>query len=507
MASLIAPDGSSIDLPVEALIGRGQAPTGPLPLIDVGGYEGGLTVSRRHARIRRVDGDWFLHVEPDARNSTLVDDSLVPLGVEVRLEDQTFIRLGNVVLMFRGVAPPLEEPAVEPLPQPAAPTAPGWVGRLSAGPATNAAITSGPLKRVNPFRGLMVDEAVWRDAHQYHLQHARLELLLGHGSGIVEGLQVAAGAGSVVVHPGLAVDGRGQLVVVREPVTLELPAAVDGLLYVRLRYREDFAEPQRSWSDIDEYTRIVENTIVDVDVSPPSGDALELARIAVGGGLVRDAVNPAQPAIGEIDGRFRRRIDAGIRPQLAVAQLTLDGEAEPRHQLGLRFLLREISQSTPYRAHWAGAFDPGQALPRVALLYVTGEGAADLDGTAIAHLADLLEAGGAILLDACREGSTDAFSDWAVGLANGLGSSLQPVGRWHPLLTSRHVFSGLPLGSLTEDRGVILSGSDLGCLWSGGPEGTPAPRESVRSALELGVNVAVYARRRQAPFEAADMDI
>jgi uncharacterized protein DUF4159/FHA domain-containing protein len=509
MASLIAPDGSSIDLPGEALIGRGQTPTGPLPLIDIGGFEGGLTVSRRHARIRHADGDWFLHVEPDARNSTLVDDRLVPLGAEVRLDDQSFIRLGNVVLMFRHAAAVGDESDVEPLPEPAPPAAPqGWTGRLSPGPATAAAIAAGPFKRINPFRGLMVDETVWRDAHRYHLLRGRIDLLLAHGAGIVEGLEVTAAAdgASLRVQPGMAIDGRGQLVVVRETVSLGLPSGLPGPLFVRLRYREDFVEPQRSWSDVDEYTRIVENTIVDVDASPPSEDALELARIAGPSGYAADAANPAQPAAGEIDGRFRRRIDAGVRPRIAITQLTLDGAAEPRHQLGLRFLLREISLSTPYRAHWAGAVQPGEPLPRTTLLYVAGGGAADLDGAAAERLRDLLEDGGAILLDACHDGSPEAFAGWASGLAGALGREPAAVGRWHPLLTGRHVFAEAPLGALSEHGGLILSGSDLGCLWAGGPEGSPAAREAVRAALELGVNAAVYARRRQAPLETTDMD-
>jgi hypothetical protein len=514
LASLIAPDGSVIELMDETLIGRGQPRSGDPPLVDVGLYEGGLTVSRRHARIRRVEGEWFLQVEPDARNSTLVDDHLVQIGREVRLSDQTFIRLGNVVLLFRGI-PEEPEPDVTPLPAPAAPRPSGWTHRLATGVVTWAAIDRGQLKRINPFRGLMVDETIWRDAHAYHQRRAQLDLLIGHGWGIVEGLEVMAqeeGESGVVVRPGVAVDSEGHLLTVRSNTVVPVPTG-QGPLYVRLRYHEEYSQPQRTWSEVDEYTRIIEGVIIDVDIAAPQGGAIELARLAHGA-AIRDAANPLEPGREEIDMRFRRRVPVRPRPEIGVAQLVpeQDGaQGSPHHQLGLRLLLREITATTPYRARWLGQVTPGAPLPPASLLYLSGSGGLVMDHPLIQTLHQFLDNGGALLADACSDGSAEAFAGWVNGLSAAMRRILEPVERHHPLLSTRHIFSTAPLpgaqhSALREGDGLIFSSSDLGCLWAGGGDETPASRDDIRTSLELGVNAALYARFRQFPVEAAELD-
>ena len=517
MASLVAPDGSVIDLTEDVLLGRGPAPD-VLRKIDVGMYEGGLTVSRKHARILRDAEEWVLHVEADASNQTRVDDELVPGGSAVRLTDQAFIRLGNVVLLFRDVPTSARESplAAAAVPLPAPPSASGgeWAARLRSGVLTAAAREVGPLKRVNPFRGLMVDEGTWHDAHTYHAQLARLDRLIGHGSGIVDGLEVVAGAdgSSLQVRPGVAVDSQGRLMIVADARSLALPVEPAGTLYVRLRFQEAFAEPQRAWSDIDEYTRVIDGCAVDVDPSPPAGEALELARLAPTTG-VRNAVNPAAPEPGEIDLRFRRRPSIRPRAGLAVAQLLVDGSLGPGdsapHQLGLSFLLREIAYSTPFVGEWAGTFSAGDALPPAALLYVSGWGRFEPEARLVIALQAYLQAGGTVLLDGCRNSAGDAFAEAAARLARALHRNPRPVERGHALLSVRHVFGRVPdLGTgsaeLVEDDGLVLCGLDAGCLWAGGPEHAGADRAAVRAALELGVNCALFARQRQHPLDFLD---
>src|SRR5262245_31223513 len=85
LANVRVPDGTIIELEPENLIGRGRAEAAGPRKIDVGRYQGGRTVSHRHAQIYRVEKEWYLWVEPDARNDTLVDDQTIPRGEKVRL--------------------------------------------------------------------------------------------------------------------------------------------------------------------------------------------------------------------------------------------------------------------------------------------------------------------------------------------------------------------------------------------------------------------------------------
>ena len=575
MASLVSADGTSFELAeTETLVGRGEREYNDPPKVNVGPLRGGPTVSRHHARIFRRAGQWYLRVEAEARNPTLVGGRRIPGGEEVPLPDDSRIQLGDVVLAFRApaevapagadvtmadgdghsaspppaptptpiasVAPPAaptpaQTPAPAPTPpaaaastQPAptprapaqAPTAAGWPARLPGKPATLTALGVGELKRVNPFRGLMIDEEAWADAHDYHRIQARLHLLSAHGWGIVEGLEVVADPqmpNTLVIRPGVAVDSQGRALLLAQDRRLPISAAPGSALYVVLRLREELAAPQRFWNDLDEYTRVIERCEALVQGGPAVAPALELARLTVGA-AARDAPDPLSPQPGEIDLRFREKLLVRPRPDLAVAQVApaegaVGVKAGPAasHRLGLRYLLREIGLTTAYRARWAGVFRLGEPLPPVSMLYLAGSGAFASADAAVATLREYLQGGGVLLADGCREGNVAEFAASVQALAGALGCSLAPVARWHPVLTARHVFGEPPLvgqdgASLAEGGGLVLSTADYGCAWQGGHGERPLPREAIRAALELGVNVAVYGRQRQRPLEVVELE-
>lgn len=598
MARLVSPDGTSFELAeTETLLGRGEREYNDPPKVNVGPLRGGPTVSRRHARIFRRAGQWYIRVEPEARNPTLVGGRRVPGGEELPLFDDARVQLGDVVLTFRAPAeaaapssdstmaevpdyaapapaapPPIasfapepappstqatvgESPPVAAPPEPAAsvaqaspvaseeprqaPAAPAqretvarpapvaqptrtadWPGRLPGRPAALAAIGVSELKRVNPFRGLMIDEEAWADAHDYHRIQSRLHNLAGHGWGIVEGLEVVADGrvpNTLVIRPGVAVDPQGRALLVAQERRLTISAAPGASLYVALRLREELAAPQRFWSDLDEHTRVIERAEALLQAGPPTPPALELARLVVGEAL-RNAPDPLNPQPGEIDLRFREKLLVRPRPDLAVAQVLpaegADGGSSgpaATHRLGLRYLLREIGLTTPYRPRWAGVFRLGEALPAASLLYLTGSGAFAVDDAGLARLREHLQAGGALLVDGCREGRIGEFAGAAERLADALGHGLAPVGRRHPLLTARHVFGEPPVagpngGGVAEGGGLVVSTADYGCAWQGLSGDRALPREAIRAALEFGVNVAVFARQRQRPLDVLELE-
>ncbi|HEX5416463.1 MAG TPA: DUF4159 domain-containing protein [Chloroflexota bacterium] len=599
MASLVSPDGTSFELVEgENLIGRGGREYNDPPKVDVGPLPGGATVSRRHARVRPEGDRWYIRVEPEARNPTLVGGRRVPGGEEALLVGDSNVQLGDVVLTFRAPVevsrsdvtlietepPETRQPAVEPLPhidvpevpepepvpepevpvevgatttvapippqpappvqptpvaQPAPPTPPvqpvtpvpprpraapavTWPARLTERPDAVAGIGVSEFKRVNPFRGLMIDEAAWADAHDYHRILARLHLLAGHGWGIVDGLEVIAdenNPGVVIIRPGLAVDPLGHVMVIGQERRLPYNVATGVTLYVAARLREDKVMPQRYWSDVDEYTRVVEKCETVVQTTPPTKPSLELARVVVDG-PVRNAANLFEPRTGEIDLRFRERLQLRPRTHLAVAQLVLDDGGEPaggpqNHQIGLRFLLREIGLTSPYRGRWGGTVKAENPIPPVSLLYLTGNRGFAVDDVATERLRKFLDAGGVLFADGCAGGEAGRFAASVATLAKSLGRELRPVTRWHPLLSARHPFALPPLKAgptngegvtLAEGDGIILTTADYGCAWTGGHGEDALPRDTVRAALELGVNVAVFARQRQRPLEAIELE-
>jgi pSer/pThr/pTyr-binding forkhead associated (FHA) protein len=554
VASLVAPDGSRIELNEdENLIGRGGREFGDPNKVDVGPMPGGATVSRHHAQVYRQAGQWYLRVDPNARNPTLVAGQRISGGDAVPLADDTRIQLGDVVLIFRSpveaalprsdqtmaelpaqtippetaplappppVAAPVISPPAPPPSEPAPampPPAVAWPGRLPNRPATLATFGVGELKRVNPFRGLMIDEEAWRDAHDYHRLQAQLHLLTGHGWGIVEGLEVLADAqapNTLVVRPGIAIDPQGRVLLITQERRLAVSPAPGTTLYVSVRWREELAAPQRFWNDLDEYTRVVEKSETQVQTAPPAAPALELARVTAEGPL-RNAADLLNPGRGELDLRFRERLTIRPRPDLGVAQIVLDADGGstrgPRNQLGLRYLLREIDLTSSYRARWAGAFRLGDPLPPVALVYLAGSRGFSVDDAARRALGAALQAGAVVFVDGAPGDGAAELAATVEGLAAALGRELKPVQRWHPLLTARHIFAQPPLpepdgAALRERDGLVVSAADYGGAWQGGSAEQPLPRETIRAALELGVNVAVYARQRQRPLEALEIE-
>ena len=78
-----------------------------------------------------------------------------------------------------------------------------------------------------------------------------------------------------------------------------------------------------------------------------------------------------------------------------------------------------------------------------------------------------------------------------------MGKSLIPVEGKHSLMNSLHVFGAMPdgvagPGLVVADGGMLYSDGDYGCLWDGGWPDHPARRETIRSAIELGINLGVF---------------
>jgi hypothetical protein len=136
-------------------------------------------------------------------------------------------------------------------------------------------------------------------------------------------------------------------------------------------------------------------------------------------------------------------------------------------------------------------------LKRYHLIYLTGNSRFEASDEQQASLGSFLKAGGTILGEGCSEGIKEfglAFNQ----LASQLQCKLETVPRYHPILSTPHIFAEVPGGAenpmLLEGGHMIYSGSDYGCAWQGGRNAEPLSREAIRSAFEIGANFIEYAR-------------
>ncbi len=96
---LVLPDGSEHRFPIgdEVVIGRFSAETGPVD-VDLGTFEGGRYVSRRHCRIYR-SGKRYMVEDLQSTNGTLYNGK--PILTPIPLQDGDRLTLGMITLVFR----------------------------------------------------------------------------------------------------------------------------------------------------------------------------------------------------------------------------------------------------------------------------------------------------------------------------------------------------------------------------------------------------------------------
>jgi hypothetical protein len=174
-----------------------------------------------------------------------------------------------------------------------------------------------------------------------------------------------------------------------------------------------------------------------------------------------------------------------------------------RHQEGVLNLVQAINHSTDYRAYFRGNVALSEEIRDCDLLCMCGSDEFTLTQDQETVLLNYLSRGGVLLGETCHEAAQEAkaFSQAFASLAQRLGRKLRFVDRGHEVLKIHHLFAAVPVGLdgqavLMEDQGMLYSDGDFGCMWAGGKGDRPMPREAIREALELGVNIALYAHER-----------
>ena len=99
-------------------------------------------------------------------------------------------------------------------------------------------------KRPRFFAGRVLTAEDFVEEQEYHIAKHRRHLETLHGSGIVSGLQVSAVPGdSIVIQPGLAIDGHGREIRLSEAATLAIPSVSVSPAWIVLEYAERAVDP------------------------------------------------------------------------------------------------------------------------------------------------------------------------------------------------------------------------------------------------------------------------
>lgn len=385
-------------------------------------------------------------------------------------------------------------------------------------------ILSFEFKRVNPFPGLAIDADTWRDAHNYSRDQQRLHNLMFHNVGIVSGLEVTENDPpdmSVNIQPGVAIDPEGNTIIVRNIYHYKIQNRDKETIYLIIQFREILEGPYQP-PEGGQPTRIVDGYRIQERDNLPEEPHLELARIELDPdeGIIRSASNRLHPATNEIDLNYRQEANQPLaqtkpestaepahdtaipKKEIHIGQVNTNGTKDGLNLHGLRNLARELE----LHYNWSVELEENVAfdenIERFTMIYMAGGNNFSLNEEQHAALEGFLKSNGVLFAEDCGEDTPVVTEDKKNGpvydeIIDRLHIKLKNVDQDDLLLSNVNVFSEIPQGTksgifLKKDN-IIYSNNDYGCAWQGGHKGNPISRDAIRSAFEMGANIADYA--------------
>lgn len=128
------------------------------------------------------------------------------------------------------------------------------------------------MTRVRYFDGQLLSAEDFADEQAYHINKRRLLNLRLLGAGVVDGLNVSVDTPSaVVVTPGLAIDSRGNEILVECSVLLDIGSHQDPF-FVTIEYTETPSAPVPTPTGGTEFSRITEGFQISLTPTDPSDE-------------------------------------------------------------------------------------------------------------------------------------------------------------------------------------------------------------------------------------------
>lgn len=402
-------------------------------------------------------------------------------------------------------------------------------------------IQSSPLQRIQVNDGMLITADHWQIAHSYHQQRQAIYYEALHQSGIVSGLGVNVGpvpetAPSkyrqprwLTIQPGLAIDNQGNPILVANAESCYLSAqpVAETTIYIVLKHSERSSQA----AIVQEAFQILEKDV------PAEADEVELCRVQLGVGDV--AIAPPDdvfaPSLNQLDLRHRQRvrprsqltasISAWSHRSPVVAQFealfaTLPGlypsllgkvRTEALQSDLTHFSYEEFCQlARPDEPKIAQYLQQGgvvlveTAAPQLRDLYQVETDLRSALATSHKDLTTALHTSAEQELSEIQACITEAVTELTAPLLSFMdqeGLDLKPLAmdyvlRLQPFSFSRlPTLNGQPIG-LYGWGGLLLLIGPLPQAWSIS-ENIDLPREEIRSAQELGVNLLNFAAQRR----------
>ena len=379
-----------------------------------------------------------------------------------------------------------------------------------------------PLERLQIQDGLLVNAERWQRSHEYHRQRQNIHYQSLNQPGIVCGLGVSLIPAPqnipsqynehqrwLQISPGIAIDLVGNPIIVSQPIDFYVAADIRGeqprLVYIVLSYVDPDALQRKQVNEFEaESFRIDENT------TPPEALEVELCRILLQPGLanLKYPQDVFYPGLNSLDFRYRKIARSRPSNVVRVAHLETTQPENPHSFANLSYLL----QST---AHLTNTLQGDEQIDRLAfplqdpssaiaydLLFTTGRQPITLNSQEFTDLKSYLDAGGVLLI----ESPTDAIDrlDSILELTEKLDTPLEDMRRLdrnHPMRTQPFLFAAFPTLSQKPMQiliagGIVLVIGELSAAW-GLDENLTLPRETIRTAQELGINILHFAWARR----------
>ncbi|MCC5637942.1 DUF4159 domain-containing protein [Nostoc sp. CHAB 5844] len=378
-----------------------------------------------------------------------------------------------------------------------------------------------PLERLQIQDGLLINAERWKRSHDYHRQRQNIHYQSLNEPGIVHGLGVSLIPAPqdvpsqyndgrwLQIQPGIAIDVNGNPIIVPQPIDFHISADITEekprLIYLVVRYVDPETLQRKQVSEFEPETfRIDEKT------TPPDVFEVELCRILLQPGLVT-LQNPQDvfyPSLNSLDFRYRKMARSRPTSVVRVAHLDTPETKEGNSLANLSYLLKSTKNLTftlqgdeqIARLNFPLP-DPTIAI-NYDLLFMTGSEPLILNVQELANLKSYLDSGGVLLV----ESPTDAVDrlESVLDITENLGTPLEDLrrlDRHHPLRIQPFLFAALPTFNqkpmqILVAAGIVLVIGDLSLCW-GLDEKLTLPRETIRTAQELGINILNFAWNRK----------
>jgi hypothetical protein len=136
------------------------------------------------------------------------------------------------------------------------------------------------MERLRFFQGQLLSAQDFQTEQQYHMEKRRLHNRMLHGFGVADGLAVAMdGSGTaVLISPGLALDPRGNEILVESPVRIDLGVSTSDVCFVVIEFTETASDPVPGPNGA-EFSRVKEGYAVSVALEDPPVGLARLIRV------------------------------------------------------------------------------------------------------------------------------------------------------------------------------------------------------------------------------------